>query len=270
MGALASGLRQVRNTYPQHLANKAMPAYYVGQEVNRVQDAEPKLATIAEIQGDQILLSYSEGGEGWWPIGYIEPLATQSDYEGLSNALDESSLLDVMANKLTPAITISDRQAKAQAGGSNSLTLNTLASSVDDAYLGCLLLVTSATGVGETFVVSGYVGATRVATLRRLSGDGTAFTLDATTRYRLYSLEEFRDGLLKVANVFSINSAWNKLQQTLNTFIVRGDRDSATAIARFQNRIDAWVTAVAFNTTQKAELQALLTQYCPARSYTVT
>jgi hypothetical protein len=67
----------------------------------------------------------------------------------------------------------------AQAGGSNTLTLATTASSVDDAYNGLELELTGGTGSPETQTISDYDGTTKVATI-----DTTwAVTPDATTTY---------------------------------------------------------------------------------------
>jgi hypothetical protein len=53
----------------------------------------------------------------------------------------------------------------AQAGGASTITLRTGASAVDSAYNGHEVLITSGVGSGQRRVISGYVGATRVATV---------------------------------------------------------------------------------------------------------
>ena len=70
-----------------------------------------------------------------------------------------------------------------QAGASNSLTLATGASAVNDFYNGMVLTITAGLGVGSEFVITDYVGSTRVATLRQFQG--TAVTLDATSLYSI-------------------------------------------------------------------------------------
>lgn len=52
----------------------------------------------------------------------------------------------------------------ASAGAANTITL-TGASAVDGAYVGMLVAIISGTGAGQTGIVSGYVGATKVATM---------------------------------------------------------------------------------------------------------
>lgn len=40
--------------------------------VNRIQDQEPKGATIRLVQGFAALIDYDEGGEGWWSLEALE------------------------------------------------------------------------------------------------------------------------------------------------------------------------------------------------------
>jgi hypothetical protein len=191
------------------------------------------------------------------------------DYRGLREAILDSMLLNVMWNKMTPTITLSDQTALPQAGGSNSLTLDATASSADDAYIGSILLITGGLGNNEAFIVRAYTGSTRVALLARISGNGAAFTLNATSRYRIYSLEQFFDGLGKAGKVFDIQKSYSRFDGVLSRLETNGDRDSATAIARFQTRLNEWVVACDFNVTERNELRGLLTTYAPTRSYTV-
>ena len=43
----------------------------VGDKVDRIENAEVTGATIIEIDGENVLIAYDEGGEGWWPISSI-------------------------------------------------------------------------------------------------------------------------------------------------------------------------------------------------------
>lgn len=45
----------------------------VNDRVNRVEDRGIAGATILEIDGDNALIAYDEGGEGWWPLDCLEP-----------------------------------------------------------------------------------------------------------------------------------------------------------------------------------------------------
>ena len=74
---------------------------------------------------------------------------------------------------VTPAVT-----GTATAGGSNSITLAAGASATNDFYNGQVLRITAGLGVGSVFLVTAYVGSTKVATLRPI---GTAVTLDNTS-----------------------------------------------------------------------------------------
>jgi hypothetical protein len=68
------------------------------------------------------------------------------------------------------------------AGGSNSITLASGASATNDFYNGQVLRITAGLGVGSVFLITDYVGATKVATLRSI---GAAVTLDATSLYSI-------------------------------------------------------------------------------------
>jgi len=191
------------------------------------------------------------------------------NYAGLREGLDESTLLPSMWDKETPTITLSDPSALPQTGASNSLTLNESASSVDGTYVGSLLFVTAGLGNNEAFVVRAYTGATRVANLSRISGNGAAFVLDATSRYRIYAADQLYSGLKNVAGVFRIQETWARFDNILSRFETSGDKDNAVRIARFQTRLSNWVTACDFNVTERDELRALLATYAPTRNYTV-
>lgn len=70
----------------------------------------------------------------------------------------------------------------ATAGASNSITLAAGASGSNDAYNGLILRITGGTASGTVAIVTDYVGATRVATLRPL---GAAVTPDNTSAYSI-------------------------------------------------------------------------------------
>jgi hypothetical protein len=209
----------------------------------------------------------------WDPVAktwslVANPPATPN-YADLNEALISSALFNSMWNKMSPTITVSERTALPQAGGSNSLTLNTTASPTNNAYNGSMLLITGGTGNNEAFTVTAYDGPTRVASLVRISGNGSAVTLDATSRYRIYSLEQFFDGLSKVSGVFEIQRTYGKFSQILDRFAAYGDRGNATAIARFQSRLNEWVVACSFSVPDRDELRGLLATFAAARGYTV-
>ena len=78
---------------------------------------------------------------------------------------------------VTPAVT-----GTATAGGSNTITLAAGASATNSFYNGQVLRITAGLGVGSVFLVTAYVGSTKVATLRSI---GAAVTLDSTSVYSL-------------------------------------------------------------------------------------
>lgn len=78
---------------------------------------------------------------------------------------------------VSPAVT-----GTATAGGSNSITLAAGASATNDFYNGQVLRITAGLGVGSVFLITDYVGSTKVATLRSI---GTAVTLSNTSVYSI-------------------------------------------------------------------------------------
>lgn len=45
----------------------------VNDRVHRKEDRDVTGATILEIDGENVLIFYDEGGEGWWPLDCLEP-----------------------------------------------------------------------------------------------------------------------------------------------------------------------------------------------------
>lgn len=67
----------------------------------------------------------------------------------------------------------------AQAGAASTITLASGATATDDTYNGSAITITAGTGAGQTRIVSGYVGSTRVATVAA----AWATTPDSTSVY---------------------------------------------------------------------------------------
>lgn len=59
------------------------------------------------------------------------------------------------------------RSSTAQAGAATTITLDGSASAVDSFYVGEIVYLTGGTGAGQARVITGYVGATKVATVNR-------------------------------------------------------------------------------------------------------
>jgi hypothetical protein len=78
---------------------------------------------------------------------------------------------------------VSVNEGLAQAGGANTITLNSDASSTDDVYIGQLCFLVSGTGEDQCCMVCDYNGTTKVATVEVGHGGGWAVVPDATTAY---------------------------------------------------------------------------------------
>ena len=79
----------------------------------------------------------------------------------------------------------------AQAGAASTLTLAAGASATDDAYKGMVMRLTAGTASGESNVITGYVGSTKVATVARawtVTPDATSeYSIDANVLYKAAS-----------------------------------------------------------------------------------
>jgi hypothetical protein len=69
-----------------------------------------------------------------------------------------------------------------QGGGANTITLASGASATDDFYNGLIIRITAGLGSGAVALITDYVGATKVATLRVLAG---STTFDITSLYSI-------------------------------------------------------------------------------------
>lgn len=89
--------------------------------------------------------------------------------------------------KTTPIILYTDRgirSRKAQAGAAGSITLDSSAVATDDYYNGCLVEIVGGTGVGQSRIISDYVGSTKVASV----GSNWATNPDNTSIFRIDAL----------------------------------------------------------------------------------
>jgi hypothetical protein len=73
----------------------------------------------------------------------------------------------------------------AQGGGASTITLASTASTTNDLYKGSMCAIVAGTGAGQSRVVTGYVGSTRVATVNR----AWATNPDATSQYVVFADE---------------------------------------------------------------------------------
>lgn len=60
--------------------------------VNRIQDQQPAGATVLEVQWDNILIEYDEGGQGWWPISCLT-LIDDTDWPTFKTAIFSNAAL---------------------------------------------------------------------------------------------------------------------------------------------------------------------------------
>jgi hypothetical protein len=131
---------------------------------------------------------YAEGSEYWIVVDDITVnTQTVSFVAAVFNIQNRNSLLDELlqgnAHKTKFSVGAFIKKAgtggggstseatvhsgTAQAGATNTITLDTGALAVDNIYRGALINITGGTGVGQTNTIFSYVGSTRVATMQK-------------------------------------------------------------------------------------------------------
>jgi hypothetical protein len=114
----------------------------------------------------------------------------------------------------------------AQAATTTTITLNTSASTSDDAYNGQLVFIRSGTGQDQIALVEDYVGSTKVATIRTRSANGEwAIVPDTTSAYVMipnltWTIAEMQSGLATTSGVTSAfteikGAGWSSATDTL-------------------------------------------------------
>lgn len=107
----------------------------------------------------------------------------------------------------------------AQAGAASTITLANAAIATDNIYQGELIWIVSGTGAGQVRVISGYVGATRVATVGR---PWTAQP-DATSVYRILPIQSpVLDNSLRVTVGTNADKTGYELSGTERTTLYNG------------------------------------------------
>lgn len=107
----------------------------------------------------------------------------------------------------------------AQAGSASTITLANAAIATDNIYLGETIQIVSGTGAGQVRVISGYVGATRVATVGR---PWTAQP-DATSVYRILPIQSpVLDNSLRVTVGTNADKTGYELSGTERTTLYNG------------------------------------------------
>lgn len=91
------------------------------------------------------------------------------------------------------------RSNTAQAGAAGTITLDASASAVNSFYNNCLCYLTGGTGVGQSRFITGYVGATKVATLN----SNWATTPDNTTTFAIMEFDNIPGGTAPTATAIA-------------------------------------------------------------------
>jgi len=104
------------------------------------------------------------------------------------------------------------RNGTAQGGGASTITLDAGASSIDNFYNNTILFIVSGTGAGQSRFITGYVGATQVATVAPW-----AVVPDNTANWGIYPFDSIPGA---VAPTASANAAavWASASRTLTAF----------------------------------------------------
>jgi hypothetical protein len=129
----------------------------------------------------------------------------------------------------------------AQAATTTTITLNTSASTSDDAYNGQLVFIRSGTGQDQIALVEDYVGSTKVATIRTRSANGEwAIVPDTTSAYVMipnltWTIAEMQAGLATSSGVTSAfteikGAGWSSATDTLEKISDAAGTGGATVI----------------------------------------
>jgi hypothetical protein len=111
----------------------------------------------------------------------------------------------------------------AQAATTTTITLNTSASSTDDAYNGQLVFIRSGTGQDQIALVEDYVGSTKVATIRTRSSTGQwAIVPDTTSAYVMipnltWTISEIQSGLATTTQLTTVESKIDTIDNFVDT-----------------------------------------------------
>jgi hypothetical protein len=111
----------------------------------------------------------------------------------------------------------------AQAATTTTITLNTSASTSDDAYNGQLVFIRSGTGQDQIALVEDYVGSTKVATIRTRSANGEwAIVPDTTSAYVMipnltWTIAEMQAGLATTTQLTTVETKIDTLDNYVDT-----------------------------------------------------
>lgn len=133
-----------------------------------------------------------------------------TEYDGTSKTATVHKDWKVAPDATSEFIIIADagylavNEGLAQSGASTSITLNTLASSVDDSYNGQTVFVTSGTGADQARVITDYDGTTKVATVEI----AWVTNPDSTSNYFILPVSLINEDLIA-------STVWSETTRTL-------------------------------------------------------
>lgn len=127
-----------------------------------------------------------------------------------------SSLLKACG--FTETYTSSAITGTATAGGVNTITLAASASSTDNAYTNLIIRITAGTGSGNIGIITSYVGATKVATVRYLSGSVTANNTSAYAIGQQYTYTPVSSGFGSATIYYNVDGVLHRLTGCRGTF----------------------------------------------------
>ncbi len=147
--------------------------HFLYSGMNPVQSG-PQTPKSTGVSNNALTSSYNPG----WT--FVETLADSSEVELIlyGNGQQYRVLIDGVEAIDTGPDTL---DGTAQAGGSNTITLNTAASSTNGAYNTQYIFITGGAGSGQSNVISSYAGETRVATVAK----AWATKPDSTSTFRV-------------------------------------------------------------------------------------
>lgn len=170
-------------------------------------------------------------------IGYVGSTKVATVDRPWTTTPDNTSTFAILADVQSRTSSIL-RTSTAQAGSASGLTLDASASSVDDFYTRCLLLLISGTGAGQVRRISGYVGSTKVASV----SEDWETTPDSTTVF-----EVLADTAAKVSDTLTVNLSSAAVDAIWDEDIVAAHSTADTA--GYLLSILTARTAGTFNTT---------------------
>ena len=160
----SSGLVTITDSanYANHVVQAGVAQEDSGLYVNQIMLSSAASSVDGAYDPAMIMIVHGTGaGQSRMILQYEGATRTATVDRNWKVAPDATSEYHVMANPGREHV----NEGLAQSGSSNTITLNTLASSANDAYVGQLVFIRSGTGEDQVRAITGYVGSTKVATV---------------------------------------------------------------------------------------------------------